>query len=287
MLRRNREIQIFSLSAIDLFCSGMGAVMVLMVILMPYYRKITPIPPPPEPLPPVVATPTPSPPEVPVVPVPVPPEPIPTPPTPAPAGVIIHDLELLIMIDTTGSMGRQIDDFKSSLESIIRVMSRLSERFAIGVIAYRDHGDVYLHRLHPIRQVRPGDSATSAVKAFVGRLGADGGGDFPEAVAEALAVATSQDAGWRDFDSLPVNSKQVILIVADAPGHDTSAERSKRIAEAWLNGDDRRSVSAANPPGAHVSARRYFSVLTEASNGRLVSWSDMLGAILDVAVERE
>jgi hypothetical protein len=39
MIRRNRDITIFSLSAIDLFCSGMGAVMVLMLILMPYYQR--------------------------------------------------------------------------------------------------------------------------------------------------------------------------------------------------------------------------------------------------------
>jgi hypothetical protein len=42
MQRRNREITIFSLSAIDLFCSGMGAIMVLMVLLMPYYKKTSP-----------------------------------------------------------------------------------------------------------------------------------------------------------------------------------------------------------------------------------------------------
>lgn len=39
MIRRNRDINIFSLSAIDLFCSGMGAVMVLMLILMPFYQR--------------------------------------------------------------------------------------------------------------------------------------------------------------------------------------------------------------------------------------------------------
>ncbi len=274
MIRRNREITIFNLSAIDLFCSGMGAVMVLMVILMPYYRKTTPIPPPPDPLPTVVAVPAP------------PVDPAPLPPTPRPAGVLIHDLELLIMIDTTGSMGRQIDDLKNSLESIISVMSRLSERFSIGVVAYRDHGDVYLNRLHPIRQVRPGDTATSSVKSFVGRLDAGGGGDFPEAVAEALAIATGRDAGWTVLSSLSENSKQVILIVADAPGHDANAERSTRLALAWVGGDERRSVSVAYPPGVHYTTRRYFTPLTEAANGRFTPWSDMLGVILDVAIDR-
>ena len=39
MQKRNREFNVFSLSAIDLFCSGMGAIMVLTVILMPYYLR--------------------------------------------------------------------------------------------------------------------------------------------------------------------------------------------------------------------------------------------------------
>ncbi len=39
MQRRNRDIVIFNLSAIDLFCSGMGAVMVLMMLLLPYYMR--------------------------------------------------------------------------------------------------------------------------------------------------------------------------------------------------------------------------------------------------------
>lgn len=41
MRKKNRDINIFSLSAIDLFCSGMGGIMVLMVMLMPYYMNNT------------------------------------------------------------------------------------------------------------------------------------------------------------------------------------------------------------------------------------------------------
>ena len=37
MRKRNREINIFSMSALDLFASGMGAFILIMLILMPYY----------------------------------------------------------------------------------------------------------------------------------------------------------------------------------------------------------------------------------------------------------
>lgn len=39
MMRRNREITIFNLSALDLFASSMGAFMLLSFILFPYYMK--------------------------------------------------------------------------------------------------------------------------------------------------------------------------------------------------------------------------------------------------------
>ena len=43
MQRRNREINIFSLSALDLFCGAMGAFMVLALIALPYYKKEQPM----------------------------------------------------------------------------------------------------------------------------------------------------------------------------------------------------------------------------------------------------
>ncbi|MCB1103080.1 MAG: hypothetical protein KDL10_11990, partial [Kiritimatiellae bacterium] len=172
MLRRNREIVIFNLSAIDLFCSGMGAVMVLMVLLMPYYRKKSPTPPP-APAPVVSVTP-PAP--------PIPEPPVPEPPKPAPPepGVLIHDLELMIVMDTTGSMGRQIEDLRSSLGTIVSVLSRLTENLKVGMIAYRDHGDAYLVRGVELRSVEPASGGLRELKSFIEGLKAEGGGDTSE-----------------------------------------------------------------------------------------------------------
>jgi hypothetical protein len=267
MLRRNREINIFSLSAIDLFCSGMGAVMVLMVLLMPYYRK-------------QLATPPPVPLEAAAV--PLTPVPVPVKPAPPVAGVIIHDLELMIVIDTTGSMGRQIDDLRNTLGSIVNVLCRLSENLRVGVVAYRDHGDEYVVRTLSLRRVSPDDSGMTELREFIRGLGADGGGDLPEAVAEAMEAATHGRARWTSLAKLPTNSRQIILIVADAPGHDPRAHKASAIAKAWQTGDARRGVFCATP-GMYAD---YFRPLAEAGNGRLVGWTDMLGTVLDVVIDR-
>lgn len=278
MLRRNREIVIFNLSAIDLFCSGMGAVMVLMVLLMPYYRKQDPIPPP-EPQPPPVAVVTP-----PAPPVPVPPEPVPPPPQPvSKPSVLIHDLELMIVIDTTSSMDDEIDDLRSSLDTTINVLSRLSKNLKVGVVAYRDHGDEYVVREFPLRRVEPKNEGMEALSKFIDELEADGGGDVPEAVSDAMQAASAASAGWSPLANLPEGSRQIILIVADAPGHDPHASSASEIARNWQSNDARRGVFCAAP----LVSADYFAPLAAAGKGRLVAWTDMLGAILDVVIDRE
>jgi hypothetical protein len=280
MLRRNREIVIFNLSAIDLFCSGMGAVMVLMVILMPYYRKEAPVPPEvtPAPVEPVVVVTPPLPP------VPVPRAPTPTPPKPVPdPSVLIHDLELMIVIDTTSSMGNQIDDLRGTLGTIVSVLSRLSKNLKVAVIAYRDHGDEYVVRGFPLRRVEPNDAGMKALQEFIGGLKAEGGGDVPEAVTEAMQAAAHPSAGWTPLVRLPERSRQIILFVADAPGHDSSASMSSPLASKWQSGDARRGVYCAVPP----RSGEYFRPLANAGKGHTVAWTDMLGAILDVVIDRK
>jgi hypothetical protein len=280
MLRRNREIVIFNLSAIDLFCSGMGAVMVLMVLLMPYYRKEdpTPIDPRPvEPAPVVVVMP-------PEPPVPLPPTPAPATPDPVPdPSVLIHDLELMIVIDTTSSMGSQINDLRSTLGTIVNVLSRLSKNLKVGVVAYRDHGDEYLVRGFALRRIEKDNEAIKNLRYFIDKLEASGGGDVPEAVPEAMQAAVADSAGWTPLAELPERSRQIILFVADAPGHDKGASRSGPVASSWQADDSRRGVYCAASP----ASGDYFRPLAAAGKGHLVTWTDMLGAILDVVIDRK
>lgn len=66
MKKKNREFTVFSLSALDLFCSAMGVFMILCIIVFPYYMKEEPQP---EPEPTEVPEPTPeTPPEITIAP---------------------------------------------------------------------------------------------------------------------------------------------------------------------------------------------------------------------------
>jgi Mg-chelatase subunit ChlD len=134
--------------------------------------------------------------------------------------VPVRKFDLLLAIDTTGSMGDEINYLKSELRSILTDLRRTHPGLDIrlGLVAYKDEGDVYVTRTHPFV------SSLDAMQSKLQLLTADGGGDYPEAMDLALARAVSQD--WRP------DAVKSLLLVADAPPHDENIGKAWRAAEA-------------------------------------------------------
>jgi hypothetical protein len=127
-----------------------------------------------------------------------------------------NNLDLMFVIDTTGSMGDELEYLQSELEDVI---SRVSQELGgldlrIGMSFYKDHGDVYVVESYPF---------TTDVGEAIGQLNAhsaDGGGDFPEAVVEAL-----DDAVFEHEWSSSARARLMFLVL-DAPPHDTTSNRA-------------------------------------------------------------
>jgi Mg-chelatase subunit ChlD len=135
----------------------------------------------------------------------------------------VRAFDLLLVVDATGSMGDEMEYLKRELASI---MASLAERHPgvstrIGLIVYRDNGDQYVVRDFPF---------TSNVDELVRQLEAqraDGGGDYPEAMDQALTRA--MDYPWRD------DAVRSVVLVADAPPHDD------RIVATWAQVQEARA----------------------------------------------
>jgi hypothetical protein len=117
-------------------------------------------------------------------------------------------VDVLFLLDATGSMGDEIDQLKTSIDSVAARLSSLDSapdiRFAMTL--YRDVDDTFVTSTYDF---------TSDVEAFRSALSnvvADGGGDYPEALDEGLAESLAAPA-WRD----PASTIQLIFLVADAP----------------------------------------------------------------------
>ena len=126
------------------------------------------------------------------------------------APVAAKRVEVVFVLDTTGSMGGLIHAAKEKIWSIASTLAQAQQapEISMGLVAYRDRGDAYVTRVIDLNQDL--DSMYAQLMDFA----ADGGGDGPEAVNEALEAAIhklswSQDQG----------TYKVVFLVGDAPPH--------------------------------------------------------------------
>ncbi|MDH4313310.1 MAG: VWA domain-containing protein [Gammaproteobacteria bacterium] len=119
-------------------------------------------------------------------------------------------VDVVFVLDTTGSMSGLIDAAKEKIWSIATTMSAAqpTPEIRIGLVGYRDRGDAYVTRI--VNLSSDLDSVYAALMDFQ----ADGGGDGPESVNKALYDAVHQMT-WSQADQ----AYQVIFLVGDAPPH--------------------------------------------------------------------
>lgn len=117
-------------------------------------------------------------------------------------------LDLLFMVDTTGSMSDELEFLKLELQDVIRRVSEEYEgiRIRLSVNFYRDREDAYVVRDFPFTEDI--DEALSRLRVQY----SDGGGDYPEAVDEAFENAVKGHE-WNG------DSVKLLFFVLDAPPH--------------------------------------------------------------------
>jgi Mg-chelatase subunit ChlD len=120
-------------------------------------------------------------------------------------------LEMVFVVDTTGSMAGLISGAKEKIWGIVNeVMRESHSSVRIGLVAYRDRGDQYLTQVLPLTE------DLDRVYTVLMDYEAGGGGDGPEDVRTALAEGVHK-INW----STPAaDLSQVMFLVGDAPPHD-------------------------------------------------------------------
>ena len=122
------------------------------------------------------------------------------------------ELEMVFVLDTTGSMGGLIEGAKQKIWSIVNDVMKTPAhpKVRIGLVAYRDHGDAYVTKTLPLTDDL--DKVYSTLMEYQ----AQGGGDTPEDVRQALADGVHK-TGWSPRGP---QRAQILFLVGDAPPHD-------------------------------------------------------------------
>ena len=119
-------------------------------------------------------------------------------------------VEVVFVLDTTGSMGGLIDAAKEKIWSIATTLAQAdpAPQITMGLVAYRDRGDAYVTRIVDL------STDLDSMYATLMQFAADGGGDGPEDVNQALYDAIHQMSWSQD-----PNTYKVVFLVGDAPPH--------------------------------------------------------------------
>ncbi len=124
-----------------------------------------------------------------------------------------QSVDVLFVFDATGSMGDELRYLQAEMKDVISRASAATGGLAIrtGAVVYRDHGDEYITRISRLTD----DIATT--QTFIDKQEANGGGDYPEAVPEALMAALN--SAGRDDNA----RARIAFLILDAPCHEDSA----------------------------------------------------------------
>lgn len=118
-------------------------------------------------------------------------------------------LDLVFLVDATGSMADEIDKLKRSMRAMAAQIARLPQAPEVcwGLVAYRDRGDAFFVRSWDFTD------RLDAFQSVLAQLQAQGGGDMPEALNEGLHAAVHR-MSWRGE-----GTTRMVLLVGDAPPH--------------------------------------------------------------------
>lgn len=125
----------------------------------------------------------------------------------------LNVIEIMFVVDVTGSMGDELDFLKAELADVMsKIAANDSEtQIMLSLLFYRDKTDTQTFDFYEFVEVTNEEGMKLQQEALDTQK-AKGGGDYPEAVDEALLMAL--DAQWSTG-----NTTKLIFHILDAPAH--------------------------------------------------------------------
>lgn len=118
-----------------------------------------------------------------------------------------YPLDILFVLDTTGSMGEEILRLKDTIEIInINLAGETKNKVQFGMVLYRDKREEYITKIIPFT------NDLEKFKKELNKVQAGGGGDYPEDLQSALKDSI-KEMQWRK------DSIRLSFVITDAPPH--------------------------------------------------------------------
>lgn len=115
-------------------------------------------------------------------------------------------VDVVFVLDTTGSMSEEIEGVKSTLKTVLSKLDQ-NVKIRVGLVEYKDREDSFVTKTYPLT------SDVKSLSSSIAGISAQGGGDTPEDVNSGLSVAVQQ-MQWSDKAVA-----RLAFLIADAPPH--------------------------------------------------------------------
>ena len=128
-----------------------------------------------------------------------------------------NNIDLMFVVDATGSMGDELEYLKNEINNIINTVNTevAGTNIRVSLVFYRDEGDEYNVKDFGF------ETNIKKVEKNIAKQSADGGDDFPEAVDDALENGILEQK-WNE------NAKtRLLFLILDAPPHQESKNITK------------------------------------------------------------
>ena len=276
MKLRSKEINIFNMSALDLFASALGAFILISVVLFPYFPNTGDSP---ERVAEVRAQLeqvqsklqaaekdlTEKETELKKA-------------TDELARVRFPHLDIVIALDISGSMRNEITGLKNEVEQLADVLLKLAPSLSMGIIAFSDrHYETPIFKFD-LRQIRI-VSDLETLKRFTSTLspsmgqGSGRNDDKPEAINLALKEAVNMS--WRSRAE-----KEIIVIVTDNPVYPEEEVNTLSLAKEFSSRGANNNVSTvyANTGSSASNTQSFLEQLARAGQGQYVKGGSSITA---------
>lgn len=169
-------------------------------------------------------------------------------------------VEVVFVLDTTGSMGGLLEGAKQRVWAIANEIAKgkPAPLVRMGLVAYRDKGDAYVTRVFEL------SSNLDNTYKELSSLRADGGGDGPEHVIAGLSDAVDKIAWSKDSKTF-----KVIYLVGDAAPHEDYPE-APRLAAVLEKAVRKGLLINALQCGSDAMTTAAFSRIARLGEGRFM-----------------
>ena len=188
---------------------------------------------------------------------------------------IVKALDLVFVIDASGSMGPVLKEMGLSLSGIARVLEKLVPSLRVGFVAYRDH-DVGGWAVKEMPLTPTATHLRAVVNYARGlRPATVGGSTVTEALYTGLERAVRMP--------FRAGAKHTIIVIGDAAAHPNEQERALSLARAFAASSSRNSVSTLFVTTRAFlrfgrGDRQFFAALAKAGGGL---FSDHRGELME------